>query len=88
MKKLKDNWVFELSITTILLGLMCYAAYSLFTLHKLFKWSSYCHKYEIYDYDNLGKVYTMEGIELMKYGLTLPLPKGEKAMRIMFEEAK
>ena len=29
MKKLKDNWVFELSITTILLGLMCYAAYSL-----------------------------------------------------------
>mgnify|MGYP003290850584 CR=1 FL=1 len=29
MKKLKDNWIFELSITTILLGLMCYAAYSL-----------------------------------------------------------
>ena len=27
----------------------------------------------------------MEGIELMNYGLTLPLPEGEKAMIIMFE---
>ena len=45
-------------------------------------------KYEIYDYDNSEKVYTMEGIELMKYGLTLPLPEGEKAMIIMFKEAK
>ena len=45
-------------------------------------------KYEIYDYDNSEKVYTMEGIELMKYGLTLPLPEGEKAMIIMFEVAE
>ena len=29
MKKLKDNWIVDLSVTTILLGLMCYAAYSL-----------------------------------------------------------
>ena len=29
MKKLKDNWIVDLSVTTVLLGLMCYAAYSL-----------------------------------------------------------
>ena len=29
MKKLKDNLIVDLSVTTILLGLMCYAAYSL-----------------------------------------------------------
>ena len=29
MKKLKDNWIVDLSVTTILVGLMCYAAYSL-----------------------------------------------------------
>ena len=41
-------------------------------------------KYKLYDYDNPEKVYLVEGIELMKYGLTLPLPEGEKAMIIMF----
>ena len=42
-------------------------------------------EYKIYDIDNPDKVYTMEGIELMNYGLTLPLPEGEKAIIIMFE---
>ncbi len=41
--------------------------------------------YKLYDIDNPEKIYTMEGIELMNYGLTLPLPEGEKAMIIMFE---
>jgi hypothetical protein len=45
-------------------------------------------KYELYDIDNPEKVYTMEGIELMNYGLNLPLPEGEKAMIIMFEAEK
>ena len=45
-------------------------------------------KYKLYDIDNPDKVYTMEGIELMNYGLTLPLPEGEKAMIIMFEAEK
>ena len=45
-------------------------------------------KYKLYDIDNPEKVYTMEGIELMNYGLTLPLPEGEKAMIIMFEAEK
>ena len=45
-------------------------------------------KYKLYDIDNPEKVYTMEGIELMNYGLTLPLPEGEKAMIIMFEKTK
>ncbi len=45
-------------------------------------------KYNVYDFDNPEKVYTMEGIELMNYGLTLPLPEGEKAMIIMFEAEK
>lgn len=45
-------------------------------------------EYKLYDIDNPEKVYTMEGIELMNYGLTLPLPEGEKAMIIMFEEVK
>lgn len=45
-------------------------------------------EYKLYDIDNPEKVYTMEGIELMNYGLTLPLPEGEKAMIIMFEAAK
>ena len=41
-------------------------------------------EYKLYDIDNPEKVYTMEGIELINYGLTLPLPEGEKAMIIMF----
>ncbi len=41
--------------------------------------------YKLYDIDNPEKVYTMEGIKLMNYGLTLPLPEGEKAIIIMFE---
>lgn len=45
-------------------------------------------EYKLYDIDNPDKVYTMEGIELMNYGLTLPLPEGEKAMIIMFEKTK
>lgn len=45
-------------------------------------------EYKLYDIDNPEKVYTMEGIELMNYGLTLPLPEGEKAMIIMFSEVK
>ena len=45
-------------------------------------------KYKLYDIDNPEKVYTMEGIELMNYGLNLPLPEGEKAMIIMFEAEK
>lgn len=42
-------------------------------------------EYKLYDIDNPDKIYTMEGIELMNYGLTLPLPEGQKAMIIMFE---
>jgi hypothetical protein len=45
-------------------------------------------EYELYDIDNPDKVYTMKGVELMNYGLTLPLPEGEKAMIIMFSEVK
>ena len=41
-------------------------------------------EYELYDIDNPDKVYTMKGVELMNYGLTLPLPEGEKAIIIMF----
>jgi hypothetical protein len=44
--------------------------------------------YKVYDIDNPEKVYTEEGIELMNYGLTLPLPEGEKAIIIMFEVAE
>ena len=41
--------------------------------------------YKIYDIDNPEKVYTMEGIKLMNYGLTIPLPEGQKAIILMFE---
>ena len=41
--------------------------------------------YKIYDIDNPDKVYTMKGIDLMKDGLTIPLPEGQKAIILMFE---
>lgn len=41
--------------------------------------------YKIYDIDNPEKVYTMEGIDLMNEGLTIPLPEGQKAIILMFE---
>ncbi|MBR2877431.1 MAG: alpha-galactosidase [Clostridia bacterium] len=34
MKKLKDNWIFEICLTTVLLGLMCYSAYSLWYIFE------------------------------------------------------
>lgn len=40
--------------------------------------------YKIYDIDNPEKVYTMEGIDLMNEGLTIPLPEGQKAIILMF----
>ncbi len=40
--------------------------------------------YEIYDFDNPQKIYTMTGDELMTDGLTLPLPDGEKAIILMY----
>ena len=41
--------------------------------------------YKIYDIDNPEKFYTEEGIHLMNYGLTIPLPEGQKAIVLMFE---
>ncbi len=41
--------------------------------------------YKVYDIDNPEKVYTMEGIDLMQEGLTIPLPEGQKAIILMFE---
>ena len=41
--------------------------------------------YKIYDIDKPEKVFTAKGIDLMKEGLTLPLPDSQKAIILMFE---
>lgn len=40
--------------------------------------------YEIYDFDNPEKIYTLTGEELMSDGLTISLPEGEKAIILMY----
>ena len=40
--------------------------------------------YEIYDFDNPEKVYTLTGEELMNDGFTISLPEGKKAVILMF----
>ncbi len=40
--------------------------------------------YEVYDFDNPEKIYTLTGEELMSDGFTLDLPEGEKAVILMF----
>ena len=40
--------------------------------------------YEIYDFDNPEKIYTMTGEELMNDGFTISLPEGKKAIILMF----
>ena len=44
--------------------------------------------YNVYDFDNPEKIYTMTGEELMTNGMKLSLPDGEKAMIIMFSAEK
>lgn len=43
-------------------------------------------KYEIYDIDNPSDISTYTGKELMEKGVTIPLPEGEKAIILMFNE--
>ncbi len=50
-------------------------------LNGLFKEKTY----NVYDIDNPEKVYTLSGEELMNNGITLSLPKGEKAFILMFK---
>lgn len=45
-------------------------------------------KYEIYDIDSPDDVTTLTGKELMEKGFTIPLPDGEKAIIMMFNEVK
>ncbi|MBO5858714.1 MAG: alpha-galactosidase [Clostridia bacterium] len=40
--------------------------------------------YNVYDFDNPEKIYTLTGEELMNDGFTINLPEGEKAIILMF----
>jgi hypothetical protein len=42
-------------------------------------------EYTLYDIDAPDKAYTLTGEQLMGEGYTLELPKGEKAIVLMFE---
>ncbi|MBO5935227.1 MAG: alpha-galactosidase [Clostridia bacterium] len=44
--------------------------------------------YEVYDFDNPEKVYTLTGEELMSDGLAISLPDGEKAIILMYSAKK
>ena len=44
--------------------------------------------YDIYDFDNPDKIYTLTGKELMNDGLTLSVPEGEKAIILMYNAKK
>ena len=44
--------------------------------------------YEIYDFDDPEKIYTLTGEELMYDGLTISLPEGKKAIILMYSEKK
>lgn len=41
-------------------------------------------EYEVYDFDSPADVKTLSGEKLMREGMTIPLPEGEKAIIIMF----